>query len=168
MEQKTSAQLRAEADAATSTATALAERRGTVDRDIERVGEAIRAARLAAARAGTAVEEAGAAERLELEGLLEERDTLPERHHAARENAAMLGISAEAAVVREISPQVAQARSDLRPLEAAAAQAVAAVNAQAAHLAELEGVVSTARTRGRRHEQLLQSIEAEGITSLYG
>ena len=95
--------------------------------------------------------------------MLEEQDTLPERHFAAREEAALLGIAAETALVAELKPDIARARADLTPLEQAAAEAEAARRAQADHLSQLEGIASVARQRRARLEDLLEGIVAGGV-----
>ena len=163
---KTSTDLRAEVQAATNAAAALAARRSSIGAEIAAVKQAITDARLAAARAGDPIEEAAPAKKAALAELLKERDTLAERHHAARENAALLAIRAERALISEVSAQIAQARTDLQPLVAAAEAAEAARAAQAAHLARLEGVVRTAAERRRRNEALLETIGREGVRVL--
>ncbi|MDQ3637993.1 MAG: hypothetical protein M3426_08365 [Actinomycetota bacterium] len=166
MEPQSSADLSAEAQAATNAATALGARRSGIGAEIAAVKQTITDARLAAARAGDPIGEAAPAEKAALAELLEERDTLPERHHVARENAVLLAIRAEGALIFEVSSQIAQARTDLQPLVVAAEAAEAARAAQAAHLAQLEGIASTAAERRRRSGALLETIRHEGVRAL--
>lgn len=166
MEPTTSADLRIEAQAATDAATALAARRSNIGPEIVAAKQAVTDARLAAARAGDPIGEAGPAEKAALAELLEERDTLPERHHASRENAALLTIKAESALISEVSAQIAQARIDLQPLVEAAEAAEAARASQAAHLTQLERLAGTAAERRRRNEALLETIAREGVRVL--
>jgi hypothetical protein len=160
MEPQTSTDLRAEVRAAANAAMALTARRSSIRAVIAAVKQAITDARLAAARTGDPIEEAAPAGKAALAELLEERDTLAERHHAAHENAALLAIRAESALISEVSTQITQDRSDLQPLVAAAKAA------EAAHLAQLEGVVSIATERRRRNEALLETIGREGVQAL--
>ena len=166
MEPQTSTDLRAEVQAATNAAAALAARRSSIGADVAAAKRAITDARLVAARTGDPIEEAAPAEKAALAELLEERDTLAERYHAARENAALLAIRAESALISEVSTQIAQARTDLQPLVAAAKAAEAARDAQAARLAQLEGLASTAAERRRSNEALLETIGREGVRAL--
>ncbi|HEV2745055.1 MAG TPA: hypothetical protein VGV91_18005 [Rubrobacter sp.] len=109
MEPQTSTDLRAEVRAAANAAMALtAASRSGIRAVIAAVKQAITDARLAAARTGDPIEEAAPAEKAALAELLEERDTLAERHHAAHENAALLAIRAESALISEVSTQTTQ------------------------------------------------------------
>lgn len=166
MEPQASTDLRAEVQAATNAATALAARRSSIGAEIAAAKQAVTDARLAAARAGDPIGKAGTAEKVALAELLEERDTLPERHHASRKNVALLTIRADSALISEVSTQIAQARTDLQPLVAAAEAAEAARASQAAHLAQLERVAGTAAERRRRNEALLETIAREGVRVL--
>lgn len=151
---------------AANAATALAARRSGIGTEIAAAKQAVTDARLAAARTGDPIGEAGPAEKAALAELLEERDTLPERYHTSRENAVLLAIRAESALISEVSLQIAQARTDLQPLVAAAEAAEAARSAQAARLAQLEGIASTAAERRRRNGALLETIRREGVRAL--
>jgi hypothetical protein len=105
MELQTSTGLRAEVRAASNAAMALTASRSSLKAVIAAVKQAITEARLAAARTGDPIEEAAPAEKAALAELLEERDTLAERHHAAHENAALLAIRAESALISEVQPR---------------------------------------------------------------
>ena len=107
MELQTSTGLRAEVQAASNAAMALTATRSSIRAVIVAVKQAITEARLAA-RTGDPIEEAAPAEKAALAELLEERDTLAERHHAAHENAALLAIRAESALISEVSNQIAK------------------------------------------------------------
>lgn len=108
MELQTSTGLRAEVRAASNAAMALIATRSSLKAVIAAVKQAITEARLAAARTGDPIKEAAPAEKAALAELLEERDTLAERHHAAHENAALLAIRAESALISEVSTQIAK------------------------------------------------------------
>lgn len=108
MELQTSTGLRAEVRAASNAAMALIATRSSIRAGIAAVKQAITEARLASARTGDPIEEAAPAEKAALAELLEERDTLAERHHAAHENAALLAIRAESALISEVSTQIAK------------------------------------------------------------
>ncbi len=108
MELQTSTGLRAEVRAASNAAMALTATRSSIRAGIAAVKQAITEARLAAARTGDPIEEAAPAEKAALAELLEERDTLVERHHVVHENAALLAIRAESALISEVSTQIAK------------------------------------------------------------
>jgi predicted nucleic acid-binding Zn-ribbon protein len=161
-----SADTRAAAEAATNRATVLADRRATIEQEIEDKQAEIVQLRINAARAGTPVGDAAVTEKAELDALLAERDTLPERHFAAQEEAAALFVQAETELINETLPQITQAQADLTPLEVAAANAEAARVAQAARLSELRGVSSIAEERRRRNEKHMEAVERVGVQPL--
>ncbi len=161
-----SADTRAAASAATNAATALADRRATIEQEIEDKQAEIVQLRINAARAGTPVGDAAATERAELDALLAERDTLPERHFAAQEEAAALYVQAESELMNETDPQIATAKVDLIPIEESFAAAQASLMAQRALVSQLEGVRSTAERRRRHNEQHLEAVERVGVRPL--
>lgn len=158
---QSSARLRREAREATMAATELAARRSTIDEEIAEEKQRISRARVHAARRG---ESPAAASDVDTLGrLVAEKADLPERHYAARLEAAELHIAAEAAIVRELQPKLEKARADLEPLEDALREARARAEAQRGLVNELEGRASGAARRQRQHEMLLEKIEAEGV-----
>jgi chromosome segregation ATPase len=160
----TSAEDRAAAEAATSTATQLAARLSEIGAEIEVKREEIRQARINAARDGQVPSEAPAV--VALEGELAELESelrdLPETHFAAREEAHAMFITAESSLIAETRPLLAQAEAELGPLQVAEAQARTAREAKEREVSELRGVIAGAERRRLRNEKELERVEKEG------
>lgn len=140
-------------------------RMGVIDAEIEEERQAISRQRVAAAKRGESP--VFAVDRVGLEGLQAERDELPELHFVTRIRAAAVHVALEKDVQEELAPRVEEARTELAPLEAAAAETQALADEAAQKLAQLEGAVLASQERSKMHEDLLRQIEAEGVKPLY-
>ncbi len=161
---KTEQELRQEAEAAMVEADRMARRVGSIDDEIEAERESIAARRVAAAKRGDSPIEA--ASRDGLENLIEERDELPEQHFAARLHAAAAYVAVEESRLVQLEGEIEEAEQELAPLARAAREANARASTAEHHLVQLEGAREAARDAARRHAQLLQRIEAEGVREL--
>ncbi len=162
--EKTEPELRQEAEVALVEADRLARRVGSIDDEIAAEREEIAARRVAAAKRGDSP--MAAANRDGLGQLLEEREDLPELHFAARLHAAAAHIAVEDARLVTLEAEIEEAENTLAPLAREARVASAKAAAAGNHLAQLEGAREATRDAARRHAQLLQRIESEGVREL--
>ena len=142
----------------------LADRFGSIDREIAHEKEKITNARIAAARNGESLVEA--ADRSYLEELLQERDYLPEMHFAARIRSAAAELGVLQARIRELSPRIQDERDKLEPLQQAASEAQEVAMEQERIVSQLGASRTVTLARAREVEKLLSQIEAEGLKPL--
>lgn len=166
MEQATSEQLRQEAAAATARAEELAVRRTTIDQDLVRVREDLHRARMDAAKAGEPVGQAGADLRLELEGLEDERASLPEEHWGAQVRSAELHLQSHARRADELAGPIADADAAQAQAEGDEAAAIARAEEARRVAGRLHRSRTIARERGEEYGELLARVEREGVNPL--
>lgn len=163
-QQRSVEQLQREATEAMSKAQRLAERLGTIDREIEEEKERLHNQRVAAAKRGESV--SSAADPVDLQRLEREREELPFDHFAARLEAVGLQIAEHQARVDEITPQLREAREELAPLQQEAQEATRRAAEQEYKVSQLEGAKSATIARSRELQAAMGQIEQQGVQPL--
>ena len=155
-------EVREQAEAKMEEAGELAQRMLEVQGEIVDLEEKIRAARIAAARAGENPSEAIAALQVELDGVVSERDDLPEHHFAARLRSLELGIQAEGRLMAEAVEGIARAQEEIEPLRQALEKAQARFDEKDRELNEWYGIHQAASERQARAISEIEGVELEG------
>lgn len=157
----TSAQLKGQAQETTRDATALAERRSSIDQEIHALREEIKAERLRLARNGQDISTPTLD--AELEALLAEREDLPERHFATLERAQGLHIQAEGAKIEELAQPIVDAKAEFDRAEEVRKAAEATAKEAEAKLGSLRQTRYVAKERRKHAEHELTKLADAGV-----
>jgi hypothetical protein len=102
----------------------------------------------------------------ELDALLAEREDLPERHFAAREQTAVLWIRSESVRMEGMAPEIQAAQVEHDQAEEALEAAKQEASEKNAALGSLTQSRYIAKERRKAHEQELDKIAQEGIQAM--
>jgi dihydroxyacetone kinase len=102
----------------------------------------------------------------ELDALLAEREDLPERHFAAREQTAVLWIRSESVRMEEIAPDIQAAQAAHGQAQEALEAAREAANERQAELGSLTQSRYIAKERRKAHEAELDKLAATGVQGM--